>query len=205
VSCTMTRPCDVHWLCREAGRFFPRQWQRYREGGGNSGDLVTACGKLLSAHPIPLSGNARPGTGATGRTRPAPWKEGRAPGERFTGPRFRMIFARLCAHYFSHAAWLPDGQQLLRDARRLAGIPGVMIHGRFGVQGTSGRAVAAPPGLAGLRTASGRDRAPGRRGDDRARDGRAEPLRPDLAALRCRPRGSGGDAAADLAACALLA
>jgi proline iminopeptidase len=135
VSCTMTRPCDVHWLCREAGRFFPRQWQRYREGGGNSGDLVTACGKLLSAHPIPLSGNARPGTGATGRTRPAPWKEGRAPGERFTGPRFRMIFARLCAHYFSHAAWLPDGQQLLRDARRLAGIPGVMIHGRFGVQG----------------------------------------------------------------------
>ncbi len=45
-----------------------------------------------------------------------------------------MIFARLCAHYFSHAAWLEDGQ-LLNDAGQLAGIPGVMIHGRFDIQG----------------------------------------------------------------------
>jgi pimeloyl-ACP methyl ester carboxylesterase len=30
-----------------------------------------------------------------------------------------------CAHCFSHAAWLEDGQ-LLRDAGRLAGIPGVL-------------------------------------------------------------------------------
>jgi proline iminopeptidase len=43
-----------------------------------------------------------------------------------------MKFARLCAHYFSHAAWLQDGQ-LLRDANRLAGIPGVLIHGRLDI------------------------------------------------------------------------
>ncbi|MBV9096229.1 MAG: hypothetical protein JO132_20535 [Streptosporangiaceae bacterium] len=42
--------------------------------------------------------------------------------------------ARLCAHYFSHMAWLEDGQ-LLRDAHRLAGIPGVLIHGRFDIGG----------------------------------------------------------------------
>ena len=47
---------------------------------------------------------------------------------------FRMAFARLCAHYFSHAAWLEDGQ-LLRDAGRLAGIGGVLIHGRFDIGG----------------------------------------------------------------------
>ena len=41
-----------------------------------------------------------------------------------------MTFARLCAHYFSHAVWLADGQ-LLRDAERLAGIAGVLIHGRL--------------------------------------------------------------------------
>jgi proline iminopeptidase len=35
VSCTMTRPCDVHWLYHETGRFFPEQWQRYSDGGGN--------------------------------------------------------------------------------------------------------------------------------------------------------------------------
>ena len=45
-----------------------------------------------------------------------------------------MTFARLCAHYFSHAAWLEDGQ-LLRDVERLAGIPGVLIHGRFDLGG----------------------------------------------------------------------
>jgi proline iminopeptidase len=42
----------------------------------------------------------------------------------------RLAFVRICAHYFSHAAWLEEGA-LLRDAGRLAGIPGVLIHGRL--------------------------------------------------------------------------
>jgi proline iminopeptidase len=42
----------------------------------------------------------------------------------------RMAFVRICTHYFAHAAWLEDGQ-LLRDAHRLRGIPGVLIHGRL--------------------------------------------------------------------------
>jgi proline iminopeptidase len=37
---------------------------------------------------------------------------------------------RICAHYFAHGAWLNEGA-LLRDAGRLAGIPGVLIHGRL--------------------------------------------------------------------------
>lgn len=74
VSCTMTRPSDVHWLYHEAGRFFPEQWQRYREGGGNSGDLVTAYDKLLNADPDPEVRSARRGTGATGRTRSTHWR-----------------------------------------------------------------------------------------------------------------------------------
>ena len=37
---------------------------------------------------------------------------------------------RICTHYFAHAAWLEEGA-LLRDAGRLAGIPGVLIHGRL--------------------------------------------------------------------------
>jgi proline iminopeptidase len=34
------------------------------------------------------------------------------------------------AHYFSHRAWLEEGA-LLRDVNRLAGIPGVLFHGRL--------------------------------------------------------------------------
>jgi proline iminopeptidase len=37
-------------------------------------------------------------------------------------------------HYFRHAGFLEDGA-LLRGAARLAGIPGVMVHGRLDVSG----------------------------------------------------------------------
>jgi proline iminopeptidase len=45
-------------------------------------------------------------------------------------PAAQLAFVRICAHYFSHSAWLEEGA-LLRDAHRLAGIPGVLIHGRL--------------------------------------------------------------------------
>lgn len=41
---------------------------------------------------------------------------------------------RICTHYFAHGAWLDDGQQL-RDAHRLKGIPGILIHGRLDLSG----------------------------------------------------------------------
>src|SRR2546426_651715 len=52
------------------------------------------------------------------------------PDSRYDDPRFRMAFARLVTHYWHHTAFLEDGA-LLRDAGRLAGIPGVLIHGRL--------------------------------------------------------------------------
>jgi proline iminopeptidase len=45
-------------------------------------------------------------------------------------PAAQLAFVRICAHYFSHAAWLEEGA-LLRHAHRLAGIPGLLIHGRL--------------------------------------------------------------------------
>jgi proline iminopeptidase len=46
------------------------------------------------------------------------------------GDHFALAFARLENHYFSHDCWLEDGQ-LLRDASRLAGIKGAIVHGRY--------------------------------------------------------------------------
>ncbi|HEV7417132.1 MAG TPA: prolyl aminopeptidase [Tianweitania sediminis] len=46
------------------------------------------------------------------------------------GDHFALAFARIENHYFTHAGWLEEGQ-LIRDAGRLAGIPGVIIHGRY--------------------------------------------------------------------------
>ena len=49
---------------------------------------------------------------------------------RFGEDEFADAFARLETHYFVNAGWLEEGQ-LLRDAHRLAGIPGVIAHGRY--------------------------------------------------------------------------
>lgn len=43
---------------------------------------------------------------------------------------YAIAFARIENHYFVHAGWLEEGQ-LIRDAHRLRGIPGVIIHGRY--------------------------------------------------------------------------
>jgi proline iminopeptidase len=134
VSCTMTRPGDVHWLYHEAGRFFPEQWHRYAAGGGNADDLVAAYDRLLNAHPDPAVRFRAAQDWCDWEDAVLSLEEGWTPSERYADPRFRMTFARLCAHYFSHAAWLEDGQ-LLRDAGRLAGIPGVLIHGHFDISG----------------------------------------------------------------------
>ncbi|MDY8108109.1 prolyl aminopeptidase [Fulvimarina sp. 2208YS6-2-32] len=48
----------------------------------------------------------------------------------FTDGRFALAFARIENHYFTHGCWLEDGQ-LLRDAGRLKGMPGAIVHGRY--------------------------------------------------------------------------
>jgi proline iminopeptidase len=43
---------------------------------------------------------------------------------------FSLAFARIENHYFVHGGWMEEGQ-LLRDAGKLAGIPGVIVQGRY--------------------------------------------------------------------------
>jgi proline iminopeptidase len=133
-SCTLTRRCDVHWLYHEAGRFFPAEWRRYAAGGGNAEDLVAAYDRLLNADPDPAVRFRAARNWCDWEDAVVSLEEGWTPSEQFADPRFRMIFARLCAHYFSHAAWLED-EQLLSGIGRLAGIPAVLVHGRFDIQG----------------------------------------------------------------------
>jgi proline iminopeptidase len=49
--------------------------------------------------------------------------------EEFTDDDYAIAMARIENHYMYNRAWLEDGQ-LLRDAGRLAGIPGVIVQGR---------------------------------------------------------------------------
>lgn len=137
VSVTMTRASDVHWLYHEAGRFFPEEWERFRAGvpeAERDGDLVVAYNRLLNQQPDIAVRATAARNWCNWEDAVVSLEEGWNPNPRYENPGFRMTFARLCAHYFSHAAWLDDGQ-LLRHAERLTGIPGVLVHGRFDIGG----------------------------------------------------------------------
>jgi proline iminopeptidase len=48
-------------------------------------------------------------------------------------PHFALSFARIECHYFVNGGFFDADDQLLRDAHRLKGIPGVIAHGRYDV------------------------------------------------------------------------
>jgi proline iminopeptidase len=123
---------EVHWVTRDVGRYFPEQWARFRDGvpeADRAGDLVAAYARLLHAsNPAVREQAAR--DWCTWEDSHVAVRPDHRPDPRYDDPRFRMAFARLVTHYWQHAAWMEDGA-LLRDAEQLAGIPGVLLHGRI--------------------------------------------------------------------------
>ncbi|WP_405624838.1 prolyl aminopeptidase [Streptomyces sp. NBC_00016] len=137
ISCvTTTRRSEIDWLYRGVGRFFPEQWERFIAGAGLSpdGDLVTAYARLMEHPDAAVRDKATADwcawedTVLSGETKGAFNAYGDRP------PASRLGFVRICSRYFSHGAWLEEGV-LLREAGRLAGIPGVLVHGRLDMGG----------------------------------------------------------------------
>ncbi len=48
-------------------------------------------------------------------------------------PKYALAFARIECHYFVNGGFFEVEDQLLRDAHRLRGIPGTIVHGRYDV------------------------------------------------------------------------
>jgi proline iminopeptidase len=127
-----TRPAEIEWLTRGLGRLLPEQWARFRDGvpaTQRDGDLCAAYNELLH--------DPQPAVREKAARDWCRWEDAlvmlqpdEAPNPRYDDPDFRMAFARIVTHYWRHHAWLEDGI-LLRESSRLAGIPGVMVHGRL--------------------------------------------------------------------------
>lgn len=123
---------ELRWYYQfGVSEMFPAQWARFQAPipEAERGDMIAAYRRrLTSDDPAVQREAARAWSlweGETITLLPDPAFR-LAHGE----DQFALAFARLENHYFVHACWLEEGQ-LLRDAHRLHGIPGVIVHGRY--------------------------------------------------------------------------
>jgi proline iminopeptidase len=132
-SVTTSRRAEIDWLYRGVRRFFPEEWERFRAGvpeAERDGDLLAGYALLTESRDAEVRAKATADWVA--------WEDAVISQERHGTPNAysdrphaaQLALVRICAHYFSHGAWLEEGA-LLRDAKRLAGIPGVLVHGRL--------------------------------------------------------------------------
>ena len=133
-SVTSTTPREVDWITRDMGRIFPEEWARFRDGVPESerdGNLALAYSRRLHSPDPAVRDRAARAWCEWEDTHVATYS-GYKPDPRYEDPVLRLRLARLVSHYWGHAAWLEDGA-LLRDAGKLAGIPGVLITGRLDI------------------------------------------------------------------------
>lgn len=123
-SVTTGRRWETEWLTRELRRLLPEEWERFQLGvpaHERDGDLARAYARLL-ADPDPAVHEKAARDWCA-------WEDAIVPHPRYAEARFRLGFARVVTHFWGHGAWLEEGA-LLREAGRLAGIPGVLVQGR---------------------------------------------------------------------------
>jgi proline iminopeptidase len=126
---TMTRPSETDWLYRGLSRFLPAQWERFR-AVADSDDVVRAYARLMEHPDLEVRQRAAAEWVAWEDAVIAHESNGTPGAYRARVDEPRLAFVRICTHYFAHDAWLADGE-LLDNADRLRGIPGVLIHGRL--------------------------------------------------------------------------
>ncbi len=131
---TTTSRREVEWLTHDVGRIFPQEWHHFASVVPESMRhmrLVDAYAALLFDPDVAIREQAARAWCAWEDTHVS-LAPGHKPDPKFEDPEFRLRFARLVTHYWRHAAFLSENQ-LLRDASKLDGIPGVLIHGRYDV------------------------------------------------------------------------
>ena len=124
-------PAEIDWYYQGgAAWLFPDLWERFLAPipQAERGDLVAAYRRRLT------------GDDEAARLEAAKawslWEAGTItllPNDlaaQFGEAHYALAFARIENHYFTHQSWLQD-DQLMRDAGRLAGIPGVIVQGQI--------------------------------------------------------------------------
>ncbi len=130
----LCRPHEIRWFYQEgASRLFPDLWEQYLAPipEAERHDLVTAYHRRLNGEDeVQRMAAAKAWSLWEGRT--STLRGSSAVEAHFGDPYTALSLARIENHFFMHDSFL-EPNQILRDAGRLAGIPGVIVHGRYDV------------------------------------------------------------------------
>ena len=129
----MLRRWELEWFYQEGcSRLFPDAWEQYLAPipAVERGDLISAYYRRLTspdeATRLAAARSWSVWEAATSLLLQDP--------DFISGhedPHFALSFARIENHYFVNGGFFEVEDQLLRDAHRLQGIPGAIVHGRY--------------------------------------------------------------------------
>jgi proline iminopeptidase len=132
---TTTRRSEIQWLTQGMAALFPKEWHRLNAslpGDMRAKGVIEGYRELLNAPDLDVRLKAA-----------QDWHDWEVASillhnpegypRRWRNPQYLLTRARIITHYFSQAAWLEEGA-LLRDAGKLASIPGVLVQGRLDLE-----------------------------------------------------------------------
>lgn len=126
---------ELEWFYQEgASRLFPDLWEKYLAPipVNERHDLISAYYRRLTSddaeQQVPAARAWAVWEGSLSKLQ-------RDPGmvDKYGGDMFSLAFSRIECHYFVHGGWLEADDQLIRDAKMLKHVPGVIIQGRYDV------------------------------------------------------------------------
>ncbi|MER2604681.1 MAG: prolyl aminopeptidase [Siculibacillus sp.] len=124
---------ELEWFYQEgASLIFPDLFEPYRDliPEDERGDMIAAYHRRLTGADEALRLEAAKRwsvwEGSTLSLLPDPARVAA-----FADAHYALAFARIEAHYFVNGGWFEPEDQLIRNAHRLADIPGVIVHGRY--------------------------------------------------------------------------
>ena len=131
----MLRRWELEWFYQGGcHRLFPDAWEKYLEPipEVERGDLMSAYYRRLTS-PDEATRLAAARAWSVWEASTSFLLQDEAFIRGHEDPQFALSFARIESHYFVNGGFFEIEDQLLRDAHRLHGIPGVIVHGRYDV------------------------------------------------------------------------
>lgn len=128
----LCRQQDLHWFYQNgASQIFPDYWEDFQAPipAGERGDMIGAYYKRLTgSNELAKMGAAK--AWSVWEARCATLRPNHELVDYFTDPHKALALSRIETHYFKNNGFIEDNQ-ILNNVDKLAGIPGIIVHGRY--------------------------------------------------------------------------